>query len=54
MSKDEKGYNGWENYETWATKLWLDNSADIYDMVREWANKSRMPSYANMKRSQAT
>jgi len=18
-------YNGWENYETWATKLWIDN-----------------------------
>lgn len=21
----ERGYNGWSNYETWATALWLDN-----------------------------
>jgi hypothetical protein len=24
MSED-KTYNGWTNYETWAVKLWLDN-----------------------------
>ena len=22
---DEKGYNGWTNYETWAVMLWMDN-----------------------------
>lgn len=22
---DDKKYNGWTNYETWATKLWIDN-----------------------------
>ena len=21
-------YNGWTNYETWAVKLWMDNSGD--------------------------
>ena len=21
----EQGYNGWTNYETWVTKLWIDN-----------------------------
>lgn len=21
----EQGYNGWRNYETWVTKLWIDN-----------------------------
>ena len=25
MTEDEKGYNGWTNYETWAVKLWMDN-----------------------------
>ena len=24
-NEDEKGYNGWKNYETWAVKLWMDN-----------------------------
>ena len=23
-------YNGWENYETWAVKLWLDNDYNDY------------------------
>lgn len=27
----QKGYNGWTNYETWATKLWLDNDQGSYD-----------------------
>lgn len=22
---DEKGYNGWKNYETWNVSLWIDN-----------------------------
>jgi hypothetical protein len=25
MNEDEKGYNGWRNYETWAVKFWMDN-----------------------------
>jgi hypothetical protein len=25
MKQDEKRYNGWTNYETWVTALWLDN-----------------------------
>jgi hypothetical protein len=24
---DDTTYNGWTNYETWATALWLDNNA---------------------------
>jgi len=25
MTQNEKSYNGWTNYETWVTALWLDN-----------------------------
>lgn len=25
MSTDDKGYNGWTNYETWNMNLWIDN-----------------------------
>ena len=34
--KNEK-YNGWSNYETWCTKLWLDN--DSYDY---WQDETRI------------
>ncbi|QDT52800.1 hypothetical protein Pan44_08120 [Caulifigura coniformis] len=27
---DDTTYNGWTNYETWATALWLDNDAGSY------------------------
>ena len=33
-SKDEKGYSGWKNYETWVTKLWLDNDENDYNHCR--------------------
>lgn len=26
----DKTYNGWTNYETWVTALWLDNDFDLY------------------------
>ena|SRR3990172_6722400 len=25
-----KSYNGWTNYETWATALWIDNEESTY------------------------
>jgi len=28
-TEDEKGYNGWKNYETWAVALWIDNGQRI-------------------------
>ena len=28
-------YNGWSNYETWATKLWLDNDEGTYSYWQE-------------------
>lgn len=33
--KDER-YNGWKNYETWVTKLWLDNDKATYQRQKEW------------------
>jgi len=32
---DEKGYNGWSNYETWNVKLWMDNDEGSYNYWRE-------------------
>lgn len=30
-------YQGWENYETWAVKLWMDNEEGTYLYWRETA-----------------
>ena len=32
-------YNGWANYETWLTKLWIDNDQDSQEY---WAETARM------------
>jgi hypothetical protein len=29
--EEKKTYNGWANYETWVTKLWLDNDQGTSD-----------------------
>ncbi len=34
MSGDEKGYNGWTNYETWLMALWIDNDQGLYSESR--------------------
>lgn len=31
----DKTYNGWTNYETWAVKLWIDNEEGSYNYWRE-------------------
>ena len=42
MNKDEQGYNGWTNYETWLVNLWLGNEpgteGDCRDMAVEEIN----------------
>lgn len=30
----DETYNGWANYETWATNLWLSNEEETYNLVR--------------------
>ena len=29
------GYNGWTNYETWVTALWIDNDQGTSEQARE-------------------
>lgn len=32
---NEKGYNGWKNYETWAVALWFGNDEGSYSYWQE-------------------
>ena len=38
---NEKGYNGWSNYETWAVNLWLNNDEGTYHDLRDMARHAR-------------
>lgn len=40
MSEDKK-YNGWNNYETWLVKLWLDNDEGTDSLMREFVQDAR-------------
>jgi len=35
---DERGYNGWSNYETWCTNLHLTNDQDLYHYANMFSN----------------
>ena len=37
QTKDEQGYNGWTNYETWCMALWIDNDQGTYEESRRLA-----------------
>jgi hypothetical protein len=39
MTKPNEGYNGWTNYETWVTALWIDNDEGTYHAVRDIAGQ---------------
>ena len=41
MAQNEKQYNGWTNYETWATALWLDNDEGTQSYWREATQDAR-------------
>ena len=34
-------YNGWTNYETWLTALWIDNEPGTYEERRDMARHAR-------------
>jgi len=38
-TKEDKTYNGWTNYETWVTKLWMDNDSESYNYYQEIAKE---------------
>ena len=40
MSKDETGYNGWKNYESWVTNLWLTNDEVSYNYLFDLAKET--------------
>ena len=39
MTQQETKYNGWKNYETWATNLWLMNEEQSYNHIKQMAKK---------------
>ena len=42
MTQNEKRYNGWTNYETWVTALWLDNDEGSQNYWREVAGECKL------------
>lgn len=45
MPDDEKGYNGWTNYETWLLALNLDNDQATQEMIVDWAREHPLKDY---------
>ena len=39
MRNDERGHNGWTNYETWCVNLWIDNDEYLSGEFAEWARE---------------
>lgn len=37
----DKGYNGWTNYETWATALWIGNDPGSEETARELTREAK-------------
>jgi hypothetical protein len=36
---EDKTYNGWNNYETWVAKLWMDNDQSTQEAIEEMAQE---------------
>ena len=51
MKEEEQRYNGWTNYETWATALWLDNDEATQNYWHERAREfqDEAPSASQVK-----
>ncbi len=43
-------YNGWVNYETWATNLWLTNDESSYAFLQEIVQDEGAPDYEKAER----
>lgn len=37
----DKTYNGWANYPTWNTALWIDNEPAMYEEVQSMARQAQ-------------
>ena len=52
-TEQEKGYNGWKNYETWAVKLWMENDESDYeywkDVTKSQWNNTQKTTYGTRK-----
>ena len=44
-NNESKKYNGWSNYETWVTNLWLSNELPSCDYLRSLANDRTIKDY---------
>lgn len=44
MPTDDKTYNGWTNYETWAVALWIDNEQSTHEQARLMTAETRAKS----------
>lgn len=39
----QEKYNGYTNYETWLTGLWIDNDQELSEMVEELSKDAKDP-----------
>mgnify|MGYP000884505089 FL=1 len=48
MVKNEEGYNGWTNYETWCVSLWIGNDEGLYNEVQDMIRHKPVNDAADM------
>lgn len=45
-----KTYNGWRNYETWVTNMWLNNEESSYALMQDILQDEGVPDYEKAER----
>jgi hypothetical protein len=50
---DEKGYNGWKNYETWLVALWINNDQGTQEIALDMARQYKGMEHENYELSHA-
>jgi len=46
----ENRYNGWANWETWSTNLWIANDEQTYNIAMSFANSKDLEVWATRSR----
>jgi hypothetical protein len=41
----EKTMNGWTNYETWLSSLWIQNDEGFYNEARRYARRGKLQEF---------